>query len=131
SRISAQPAHSSRLHTALAIPGGDGYEPLGVLVAFADSIEDPEDEVVALMSGIAAHIGQFVERRLVEDLQRQLIRSKNEYRALIGHELRTPLTSISAYTEILRESDPAMLAEDGPALLDVVDRNTSRLRRTT
>ena len=57
------------------------------------------------MSGIAAHIGQFVERRLVEDLQRQLDRSKNEYLALIGHELRTPLTSISAYTELLREAD--------------------------
>src|SRR4029453_5042926 len=128
SRISAQPAHSSRLHTALAIPGGDGYEPLGVLVSFADSIEDPEDEVVALMSGIAAHIGQFVERRLVEDLQRQLARSENEYLALVGHEMRTPLTAISAYTEILRESDPATLAADGPAMLEVIERNTAQLR---
>ena len=63
-----------------------------MLTAFADTVEDPEDEMVALMSGIAAHIGQFVERRLVEDLQRQLARSKNEYLALVGHELRTPLT---------------------------------------
>jgi signal transduction histidine kinase len=114
SLISAQTAASSRLHTALAIPVRHGTEPLGVLTAFADVVEDPEDEVVALMSGIAAHIGQFVERRLVENLQRQLARSKNEYLALIGHELRTPLTSISAYTEILRESDPESLATDGP-----------------
>ena len=107
SLISQETAASSRLHTALAIPVRHGLEPLGVLTVFADSIEDPEDEIVALLSGIAAHIGQFVERRLVEDLQRQLARSKNEYLALIGHELRTPLTSISAYTEILREIDPA------------------------
>jgi PAS domain S-box-containing protein len=128
SLISAQTAASSRLHTALAIPVRHGTEPLGVLTAFADVVEDPEDEIVALMSGIAAHIGQFVERRLVENLQRQLARSKNEYLALIGHELRTPLTSISAYTEILRESDPESLATDGPRLLEVIERNANHLR---
>jgi PAS domain S-box-containing protein len=128
SLISQETAASGRLHTALAIPVRHGPEPLGVLTAFADTIEDPEDEVVALMSGIAAHIGQFVERRLVEDLQRQLARSENEYLALVGHEMRTPLTAISAYTEILRESDPAVLAADGPALLEVIERNTAQLR---
>jgi signal transduction histidine kinase len=128
SLISQETATSSRLHTALALPVRHGLEPLGVLTAFADSIEDPEDEIVALLSGIAAHLGQFVDRRLVEDLQRQLARSKNEYLALIGHELRTPLTSISAYTEILREIDPPALALDGPALLEVIARNTTQLR---
>jgi signal transduction histidine kinase len=128
SLISEETATSSRLHTALAIPVRHGLEPLGVLTAFADTVEDPEDEVVALMSGIAAHIGQFVERRLVENLQRQLARSENEYLALVGHEMRTPLTAISAYTEILRESDPGVLAADGPALLEVIERNTAQLR---
>jgi signal transduction histidine kinase len=129
SLISRHTANSSRLHTALAIPVRDGLEPLGVLSVFADTVEDPEDEIVALMSGIAAHIGQFVEQRLIEDLQRQLDRSKNEYLSLIGHELRTPLTAISAYTELLREIDPAALALDGPALLEVIDRNTAHLRQ--
>jgi signal transduction histidine kinase len=128
SLISPATAASSCLHTALAIPVQDGLEPLGVLTAFTDSVEDAEDEVVALMSGIAAHIGQFVERKLVEDLQRQLARSKNEYLALIGHELRTPLTSISAYTEILREIDAETLVSEGPRLLEVVERNTNQLR---
>jgi PAS domain S-box-containing protein len=128
SLISRRTAATSRLHTALAIPVRHGREPLGVLNVFADSIEDPEDEIVALLSGIAAHIGQFVDRRLVEDLQRQLTRTKNEYLSLVGHELRTPLTSISAYTEILREIDGDALAQDGPALLEVVERNTTQLR---
>ena len=128
SLITRETAVSSRLHTALALPVRDGIEPLGVLTAFTDAVEDPEDEIVALVSGIAAHIGQFVERKLVEDLQRQLSRSKNEFLALVGHELRTPLTSISAYTEILRDIDPATLATEGPLLLEVIERNTSQLR---
>jgi PAS domain S-box-containing protein len=128
SLISAETAASSSLHTALAIPIRHGLEPLGVLTMFTDSVEDPDDEIMALMSGIAAHIAEFMESRIVEDLQRQLNRSKNEYLALIGHELRTPLTSISAYTELLREADPATLAADGPAMLEVVDRNANQLR---
>jgi PAS domain S-box-containing protein len=128
SLISAETAATSRLHAALAIPVREGFETLGVLTAFTDTVENPEDELLALMSGIAAHIGQFVERRLVEDLQRQLDRSKNEYLALIGHELRTPLTSISAYTELLREADEVSLVTDGPRLIEVIERNTAQLR---
>jgi PAS domain S-box-containing protein len=129
SLISEETARSSRLHAALAIPVREGFETLGVLTVFADTVEDPEDELLALMSGIAAHIGQFVERRLVDDLQRQLERSKNEYLALIGHELRTPLTSISAYTELLREADEQTLVAEGPRLLEVIERNTNQLRQ--
>ncbi|GGK84758.1 PAS domain-containing sensor histidine kinase [Mangrovihabitans endophyticus] len=128
SLISQRTAAAAQLHTALAIPVRHGPEPLGVLTVFTDAVEDPEDEVVALLSGIAAHIGQFVERRLVEDLQRQLARSRDEYLALIGHELRTPLTSISTYAELLREMDPAVLAAQGPQLLEVIERNTGQLR---
>ncbi|WP_233625161.1 ATP-binding protein [Actinoplanes sp. ATCC 53533] len=128
SLISPETAASSQLHTALAIPVRNGLEPLGVLTAFAETIEDPEDELVALMSGISAQIAQFIERRLVEDLQRQLIRTKNEYLALIGHELRTPLTSIAAYTELLRDADAETLVADGPRLLEVIDRNSTQLR---
>jgi signal transduction histidine kinase/PAS domain-containing protein len=128
SLISPETAESSRLHTALAIPVRNGLEPLGVLTAFADTIEDPEDELVALMSGISAQIAQFIEKRLVEDLQRQLIRTKNEYLALIGHELRTPLTSIAAYTELLRDADAETLVAEGPKLIEVIDRNSTQLR---
>ena len=58
SLISRETAESTHLHTALAIPVREGFETLGVLTAFADSAEDPEDELLALMAGIAAHIGQ-------------------------------------------------------------------------
>ncbi|GAB1641856.1 ATP-binding protein [Krasilnikovia sp. MM14-A1259] len=119
----------SQLHAALAVPVQDGRDILGVLTVFADTVEDPEDELVALLAGIAAHIGQFLARRLVEDLQRQLNRSKDEYLALISHELRTPLTAISTYTELLRGADAQALAADAPAMLEVIERNTAQLRR--
>lgn len=128
SLISPETAASGALHSALAVPVREGFETLGVLTVFADTVEEPEDELLALMAGIAAHIGQFVEKRLVEDLQRQLIRSKNEYLALVGHELRTPLTSISAYTELLREADEVSLVKDGPRLIEVIERNSNQLR---
>jgi PAS domain S-box-containing protein len=129
SLISAATAAASRLHTALAVPVNDTTGTVAVLNVFADVVEDPEEELVALMGGIAAHIGQFLGQRMVTDLQRQLTRSKDEYLALVGHELRTPLTSISAYTELLREADSQTLLEHGPAMIEVIDRNTTQLRQ--
>ncbi|OLB64874.1 MAG: hypothetical protein AUI10_09245 [Actinobacteria bacterium 13_2_20CM_2_72_6] len=122
------PAGGSGLRAAIAIPVRSGEDTLGVLSVFADAIEDPEDGLVTLLSGIAAHIGQFLERRRAEDLQRQLTRSKDDYLALIGHELRTPLTSISAGVELLRDLTPAALTAQGPSLLEIVERNTVALR---
>ena len=128
SLISPETAEHSDLHAALAVPVREGFETLGVLTAFAASVEDHEDELLALMAGIAAHIGQYLERSRVEDLQRQLNRSKNEYLALVGHELRTPLTSISTYTELLRGADEKTLVNEGPRLIEVIERNTTQLR---
>jgi PAS domain S-box-containing protein len=128
SLISRETAESTDLHAALAIPVREGFETLGVLTAFSDGVEETEDELLALMAGIAAHIGQYLERTRVADLERQLDRSKNEYLALVGHELRTPLTSISAYTELLREADEKTLVAEGPRLLEVIERNTTQLR---
>ncbi|WP_232323914.1 ATP-binding protein [Catenuloplanes japonicus] len=126
--LPADTIETSQLHAALAIPVRSGTGTLGVLAFFAEVVEDPEDTLVALLAGIAAHVGQFLERRRAEDLELQLARSKDEYLALIGHEMRTPLTSISAYTSLLREASAAQLAADGPALLEVIDRNTTLLR---
>jgi signal transduction histidine kinase/PAS domain-containing protein len=117
------------LRTALAMPVRSGTRVLGVLAVFAAAVEDPEAGLVALLSGVAAHVGQFLERRRAEDLQLLLARSKDEYLGLVGHELRTPLTSVSAYTDVLREMDPATLAAEGPALLEIVGRNAASLRR--
>jgi signal transduction histidine kinase/PAS domain-containing protein len=127
--LSPDLAQRYRLRGALAIPVRSGGDTLGVLGLFADAVEDPEDAVVAFLSGIAAHIGVFLERQRAEELERQLVRSKDDYLALVGHELRTPLTSISAGIELLRDLPDGVLAREWPHLLEVVDRNAVALRR--
>jgi signal transduction histidine kinase/PAS domain-containing protein len=117
------------LHAALAIPVLSANRTLGVLTVFADIAEEPRDALIALLSGIAAHVGQFLERRRAEELLLQLAQSKDEYIALVGHELRTPLTSIAAYTQLLLDAEDEMLLSEGRSLLGVVRRNNDQLRR--
>ena len=78
------------------------------------------------MTGIAAHIGQFLERRHAQELSAELDRSRDEYIALVGHEIRTPLTSIGSYTELMLD-DPDLLPEQRVTMLQVVRRNVSKL----
>ena len=57
----------------------------------------------------------------------QALRVKDEFIASVSHELRTPLTSITGYVSILLERED--LPRQVVAQLEVVDRNTDRLRR--
>lgn len=78
------------------------------------------------MTGIAAHIGQFLERRRGWDLTTEVGHSRDEYIALVGHEIRTPLTSIESYTGLMIE-EPDLPASDRIEMLQVVQRNTGCL----
>jgi signal transduction histidine kinase len=54
--------------------------------------------------------------------------AKTDFMATVSHELRTPLTSISGYVELLRDADPADLSDPQLRMLEVIARNTRRLR---
>jgi signal transduction histidine kinase/CHASE3 domain sensor protein len=69
-----------------------------------------------------AHQSEYVDR--LERLDRQKI----DFVATVSHELRTPLTSISGYLEMLRDRDAGDLTVEQARMLEVMDRNTSRLR---
>jgi two-component system, OmpR family, phosphate regulon sensor histidine kinase PhoR len=69
-----------------------------------------------------AHQSQYVER--LEGLDRQ----KSDFLATVSHELRTPLTSISGYLELLQDGDVGELTEQQHGMLEVINRNTGRLR---
>jgi len=43
--------------------------------------------------------------------------------------LRTPLTSITAWVDMIRETDPGTVLEELPELLDVLSRNSGTLRQ--
>ena len=126
SRLNVPSLAKHGLRVGLAIPIRDGSGVTGTLSFFGDAAEEPEQGLIAMLSGIAAHAGQFLERRRAENLAKQLARTKDEFIALVGHELRTPLTSISSYTELLlhyHEDEPTR-AE----FLAVIARNAENLR---
>jgi signal transduction histidine kinase len=98
----------------------------GVLACYSAYTEHPDDVRTAVLTGIASHIGQFLERRRGWDLTTELGDSRDEYIALVGHEIRTPLTSIESYTDLML-NDPDLPAGDRVQMLQVVQRNTGRL----
>ncbi|WP_127551626.1 PAS domain-containing sensor histidine kinase [Actinoplanes sp. OR16] len=110
---------------ALAIPVPAGRNPLGVLVCYADTAEISEGARAAVVTGIGARLGEFLERRRAERLAAELDRTRDEYIALVGHELRTPLTSIQSYADLLSE-DPALDGEQREAVA-VMRRNATTL----
>ncbi|GAA2606585.1 hypothetical protein GCM10010399_41860 [Dactylosporangium fulvum] len=126
SRLNTPALAEHGLRVGLAVPIRDGSGVTGTISFFGDAAEEPEQSLIALLSGIAAHIGQFLERRRAEDLAKQLARAKDEFIALVGHELRTPLTSISSYTELLlHDHDDESTRTQ---FLAVIARNAENLR---
>ena len=70
-------------------------------------------------------------RRREEELLsrlRALDAAKTDFMATVSHELRTPLTSISGYVELLRDAEPGELSDAQERMLEVIARNTRRLR---
>ena len=114
------------LKVGLSVPIRHGGGVTGVMTFFGDAAETPDESLMALLSGISAQIGQFLERRRAEELTRELSRTKDEFIALVGHELRTPLTSISSYTELLMLDDAT--PEERAHFLAVIGRNAETLR---
>lgn len=87
-----------------------------------------EHEVAAIQQVAQTATQLLVERELVAGL-RDLDRQKSEFVATTSHELRTPLTSISGYLELLiEEGDLGELSGSQRSAVDVLSRNTSRLR---
>jgi two-component system phosphate regulon sensor histidine kinase PhoR len=104
--------------------GGPG-NPTGTLIADAQLITSADGRPL----GAVTAVRDVTDQRRAAELTVALARSKDDYLALIGHELRTPLTSITAYIEMLREADPATIADDLPVALEVLSRNSTALRK--
>jgi signal transduction histidine kinase len=108
------------------IRGGGGV--CGALTFFSYCPQEPEPALAVLLTGIAGTIGGHLEQRRADVLTRHLAAVTDEYIALVGHELRTPLTSIASYVDLIAESADETLVGDVRDLLEVVQRNSARLR---
>ncbi len=75
----AEVAARSGLHAALGFPIKLGGEVLGVMEFFSSTIQQPDSELLEMMSNIGSQIGQFVDRRQTEH---QLKESEERYRDL-------------------------------------------------
>jgi PAS domain S-box-containing protein len=115
------------LHVAVGVPIQSGSHVLGALAVYGDTAEDPEDNLINLLGGVAAHVGQFLERRRAEELAVELARTKDEFVALVTHELRNPLAVISSAVDLL-DSDGTELSDDQQRhYLRMITRSAQRL----
>ncbi|GGS72486.1 hypothetical protein GCM10010156_34190 [Planobispora rosea] len=79
-----QSALQAGLHTAVGLPVNSGHKVLGVLAFFADTIEDPDEDLVATLDAISAHLGRYKERRRAEELTLALAASRRHLDRIIN-----------------------------------------------
>ena len=120
----------------IMVPIGLGDRVIGVI--FVLTVHEPrgwtESETSAVQQ-VAVFVARVIaeaeyrshQSEYVERLER-LDRQKSDFLATVSHELRTPLTSISGYLELLQDEDAGELTGGQHRMLEVMDRNTSRLR---
>jgi signal transduction histidine kinase len=80
------------------------------------------------MGRAVQHARLFEQQSAVVSQLRELDRTKSDFLSTISHELRTPLTSIAGYVEMMRDGEAGDVAPMQEQMLDVVARNTRRLR---
>jgi PAS domain S-box-containing protein len=115
------------LHVAVGVPLSTSGQALGALCVYGDRIEDPEDTLTALLTGIAARIGQYLERRRAEELTVELANAKDEFLALVTHELRNPLAVITGAATLLDEDLETFSPDEQRAQIRVITRSAHRL----
>ncbi|MBD2041054.1 PAS domain S-box protein [Microcoleus sp. FACHB-672] len=78
----AEIARRAGLHGAFALPVRDEHETLGVLIFFSRQIEEPEANLLQMMTAIGSQIGQFVQRKRAEEGLRE---SGEKYRSVVNN----------------------------------------------
>ncbi|MBM2615566.1 CHASE3 domain-containing protein [Actinoplanes sp. LDG1-06] len=103
----------------------------GKLDARADVTSGPaEIRAVAEAVNAAAEQSEHIRRHeeQVSARLQALDTVKTDFMSTVSHELRTPLTSISGYLELMRDSEPGELSDAQRRMVEVISRNTKRLR---
>ncbi|MFJ5862016.1 ATP-binding protein [Pseudarthrobacter sp. NPDC092439] len=122
--------------STLAVPLGEGSSSLGIVwitvLGCPRSWSSTELGLIQHVAGNAAH--GLIQSHLISSQQqvvrqlRELDKAKTDFLATVNHELRTPLTSIIAYLDMIQESAEEPVSAEVHQMLDIVVRNTERLR---
>ncbi|GLY99895.1 PAS domain-containing sensor histidine kinase [Actinoplanes sp. NBRC 103695] len=115
------------LHVAVGVPVSTGRYTLGALCVYGDRVEHPEDTLLGLLGGLAAHVGQYLERRRAEELAVELAHTKDEFLAMVTHELRNPLAVISGAVAVFDDELDELTTEQQREYLRVIARSSQRL----
>jgi PAS domain S-box-containing protein len=127
--VSLRSAAAARvgLRVAVGVPLSLGRHTLGALCVYGERVEDPEDILLALLGGLAAQVGQYLERRRAEELTVELARTKDEFVAMVTHELRNPLAVITSTTELFSDEIAELSTEQQHEYLRIIASSTQRL----
>jgi two-component system phosphate regulon sensor histidine kinase PhoR len=120
---------------ALTVAVHAGGDLLGALTLIRDDGPAWTPVEARLAESVAADLGRGIhyarlyeqEQSLVARLQ-ELDTVKTDFMSTVSHELRTPLTSISGYLELLLDAEAGELTDPQRRMLEVIGRNTRRLR---
>ncbi|WP_083875031.1 ATP-binding protein [Arthrobacter nitrophenolicus] len=126
----------SSTFSTLAVPIGEGNSSLGIIwIAMRDRRRQWSRAELGLIQHVAGNAAYGLiqshlissQQQVVKQLQ-QLDKAKTDFLATVNHELRTPLTSIMAYLDMIQESTEQPVSPEVHQMLDIVVRNTERLR---
>ena len=76
-------ASQAGLHAAIGLPVRSGNLVLGVLAFFTEAVEDPDNELLSMLDGISAQVGQHIERRRAEELTLALAAARRDFDRVI------------------------------------------------